>query len=330
MNRRRLLALAGATAAAWPCGSHAQERVRRVAILAPYTGPIAEPRITAFRARLAQLGWSEGRNLQIDHRWGLGEDLLSQYALELVALAPDVIITQTLGALRRVQSVNRSIPVVVATAADLVEVGAAESLAHPGGNVTGFGLPEFAIGGKWLELLRAVAPGVGRILYLYYRPAGGWSSSGRSPQEGYMAAIRESSPAVQVIRGPTPDAAGIADVIEAFAREPNGGLIVHPNPFTGEHRDLIVALAAKYGLPAMYPFRGFVEHGGLISYGIDLADRWRSVAGYVDLILRGTPPGDLPVQSPTRIELVINLTTAKALGLTVPPRLIAGADEVIR
>jgi putative tryptophan/tyrosine transport system substrate-binding protein len=317
--------LLGAAGAGWPLPVHPEEAVRRVGVLAPFVGPIAEGFIGAFRERLAQLGWSEKRNLQIHYRWDNRGGATREQAMELIALAPDVIVCQSNDAVRLLHGLNQTIPVVVSIAAGLVEMGVADSWAHPGGNITGFTLPEFSIAGKWLELLQAVAPSVRRILYLYYAD----SLQAQASHEYFMATLNVSASAVQVTPAPLRDVAQIADVIDAFARDPNGGLMVHPHPFTGRYRDLIVALAARYRLPATYPYRFFVECGGLISYGFDLVERWETVAGYVDMILRGVSPGELPLQGPTRIELAINLRTAKELGLAVPPRLLARADRIV-
>jgi putative ABC transport system substrate-binding protein len=311
-------------ALARPRGTRAAERMRRIGILMPFADNDAAglQRIAAFVERLQALGWSEGRNIRLDVRWGAGDEQLSRrYAGELLALAPDLIVVQSTQVLLALRAVDRTVPVVVANASDLVELGVADSLARPGGNVTGFTFAEHALGGKWVETLKTIAPHVTRVGTLH-------SIEGAS----YFPAVKAAGPGfgVEVIALPVRDAAGITDVITAFAREPNGALIVHPGPLTGIHRRLIIALAAKHGLPAIYPYRGFIDQGGLVCYGIDLLELWRSSAGYVDLILRGARPADLPVQSATKIELIINLRTAKALGLAVPPRLLARADEVIQ
>ena len=321
LNRRRLLALVGGAAIGRLRAAHADERMRRVGILAPFTGPLAEPHMAAFRERLAQLGWSEGRNLQIDGRWQTGDGLTEALARELVALSPDVIVSQSMQALRLLQAVDRTIPVVAAQVGDLVRWGMVDNPGHPAGNVTGFTLAEYSIGGKWLEWLEAIAPRTARVAYIHYPGF-----------RGFLSAInaRASDLRVEVTTAPVRNAADITAAIDAFAREPNGGLIVNPHPVTGAHGDVIIALAARHGLPAMYPYRAFVEAGGLISYGTDPVEHRRRAAGYVDLILRGARPADLPVQSPTKIELAINLRTAKALGLAVPPRLLAGADAVVQ
>jgi putative ABC transport system substrate-binding protein len=293
--------------------------MRRVGVLIPLNERGARRRVAALQEGLGKLGWIEGRNIQIELRWsGADEELSRQYALELVALAPDVIVLQSTQALRAVRSVNRDVPLVIGNASDLVEMGVVDSLAHPGGNTTGFTFAEFSISSKWLELLKAIAPHLVRVLNVHHPSSAGF----RPAIEASAAAF-----AVQVMAAPVRNSAEIASAIAAFAREPNGGLIMHPHPVIGD--DLIIRLAARHGLPAMYPYVGFVESGGLICYGIDWMERWRSMAGYVDLILRGTRPADLPVQSAAKIELAINLRTAKALELTVPPRLLARADRVI-
>jgi putative ABC transport system substrate-binding protein len=331
VNRRQLLVVLAGMASARARTAHSAEQIRRIGVLAPYIGSLAEPRIAAFRTALAQLGWSEGRNLKIDYRWNERNEELSQDRVrELMALTPEVIVSQTSQALQLLSAIDRTLPVVVANAADLVELGIIDSLAHPGGNVTGFTLPEFSIAGKWLELLRAIAPGIRRVLNIYYYPA---SSLGhRDPHMGFVAATRAGAApfGIEVVEAPVRNGSDIADAIEAFARAPNGGLIIHSHATISEHRQRIIALAASHALPAIYPYRHYVEQGGLMCYGINLVERWRSVAGYVDLILRGARAGDLPVQSTSRIELVINLKTATTLGLTVPPRLLAGADTVIQ
>jgi putative tryptophan/tyrosine transport system substrate-binding protein len=323
MNRRQLMALLYGAAAARPNAVCSAERIRRVGFLMPLApdDPFGHARVAAFREQLGRLGWTEGRNIEIDVRWTSGDETLSQrFARELVALAPDVLAAQSTQALLALRSIERAIPIVVANAADLVQLGVVESLAHPGGNVTGFTFAEFELGGKWVEALKAIAPHLAHVGALH-----------DSKEDLYFRATKTAAPAfgVEVVDLRASDAAEIRDAITTFAREPNGGLIVHPGPLTGIHRKLIVALAATHGLPAVYPYRSFMDVGGLLSYGIDLVDMCRRAAGYVDLILRGARAADLPVQSAPKLELLINLRTAKALGLVVPPRLLARADEVI-
>jgi putative ABC transport system substrate-binding protein len=331
MKRREFITLIGG-AAMWSRTARAQsEPMRRVGVLAPFTSEAQQTRIAAFREELARLGWSEGRNLRVDYRWGgASAEFDEDQARELLALAPEVIVSQSTRALRLLSTANRNLPVVVANAADLVEMGMVESLAHPGGNVTGFILPEFSIAGKWLELLRAIAPRIRRVLNIYYAVRVANGERANAP-ERFVAATKASADpfGIEVLEAPVRNAADITAAIESFARTPNGGLIVHPTPIAVAHRELLIALAARHGLPAMYPNRRSVETGGLISYGINLVERWRSAAGYVDLILRGARAADLPVQSTSRLELAINVKSAQALGLTVPPHLLAGADEVI-
>jgi putative ABC transport system substrate-binding protein len=297
--------------------------MRRVGVMIPFaeTEPQGRARLAALQEGLKLLGWFDGRNLHVDVRWSRNDRELDRKSLaELVALGPAVMVMPSPQASRRLHAINPGIPIVVANATDLVETGLANNLAAPGGFVTGFTLPEFSIGGKWLELLKAVAPGTARVLNIYH-----------PEQAGFLPAVESAAAAfgMQVQRAPVRNATEIKTAIDAFATGPNGGLVVHVHPVTGVNSALIVTLAAKHALPAVYPSRGFIERGGLICYGINGAERWRSAATYVDLILRGARPADLPIQSATKIELVINLRTAKALGLTVPPRLIAGADEVI-
>jgi putative ABC transport system substrate-binding protein len=317
------MTLFAGAALACPGIPRAAERLRRVGVLVPLTEGRGRRRVAAFQGELQKLGWAEGRNIQFDVRWTADDaELAGRYALELVALAPDAIVLQSLQAIRALRAATDTMPLVILADVDLVAMGIVDSLAHPGGNVTGFTLAEFSIGGKRLELLKAVAPDVTRALNIL------------PPRfDRYMPAIEASAAKfmVQVTQARVHNAAEITEAIETFGREPNGALIVHPDPVTtGAHPELLIALAAKHRLPAIYPYRGAVQVGGLMSYGFNWNERWRSAAGYVDLILRGARPADLPVQNATKIELVINLKTAKALGLKVPPRLIAGADEVIQ
>jgi putative ABC transport system substrate-binding protein len=327
MRRRQFITLLGG-AAAWPMIARAQQAVgvRRIGALMGLAaddpeGPI---RVTAFAQGLQELGWSVGRNMRIDYRWTSGEaDRIRRYAAELVALAPDVILTDGGSQVGPLQQATRTIPIVFVQIADPVGGGFVTSLARPGGNATGFSNFEYGFGAKWLELLKQIAPGLTRAAVLRdpVNPAG-------TGQFGVIQAVAPSF-GVEVSPVGLRDADEIERGVTAFARASNGGLIVTPSLLTALHRDLIIGLAARHRLPAIYPFHFYVTSGGLISYGPDNIDQYRRAAGYVDRILKGEKPGDLPVQTPTKFELVINLKTAKALGLTVPPSLLAIADEVI-
>ena len=328
MRRREFITLLGGAGAAWPLAARAQqdERVRRVSVLAYWTADDAEGhgRLAAFTQALAQSGWSEGRNLHIDARATANADELRRHAAELVALAPDVILaatgTATVAALLQT---TRSVPIVFATVIDPVGAGFVASLAKPGGNTTGFTIYEYSMSGKWLELLKEIAPAATRVAVLR-DPA---VASGI----GQFGAVQIVAPSLGVVVSPVDlrDTGEIERAIAAFARSPNGGLILTGSAMGIVHRDLIVRLAARHRLPAVYPGRFHVTAGGLISYGPDLIDQFRRAASYVDRILKGEKPSDLPVQAPTKYELVINLKTARALGLEAPPTLIARADEVI-
>jgi putative ABC transport system substrate-binding protein len=328
MNRREFIALVGGAAAAWPLVASAQqrERMRRIGVLMPLAAddPEGQVRITAFAQGLQELGWSVGRNLRLDYRWAAGDaDRLRTYAAELVALAPDIILasgTSTVGPLLRA---TRTVPIVFAGVADPVGAGYVGSLARPGGNATGFTTFEYSLGGKWLEVLKEIAPGVKRAAVL--------RDSALAAGSGQLGAIQAVAPSVGVEVTPVDvrDAGEIERAVVAFARSPNGGLIVPASGLVIVHRDLIIMLAARHKLPAVYYYSFFVTAGGLASYGPDPHDQYRQAAGYIDRILKGEKPADLPVQAPTKYELVINLKTAKALGLTVPPTLLARADEVI-
>jgi putative ABC transport system substrate-binding protein len=283
-----------------------------------------QARLAAFHQGLQQLGWTVGRNVQIDYRWGAGDaDRIRKFAAELVALAPDVILSTGSPSAAALQQATRTVPIVFVTVVDPVSSGFVDSLARPGGNITGFSLYEYSISGKWLELLKEIAPGITRAAVIRdpALTAGG----------GQLGVIQAVAPSVgaEVIPVNVRDAGEIERAITAFARSPNGGLIVTGSTLAAIHRDLIVTLAARHKLPAVYFQRYFVVAGGLISYGSGLVDQYRDAAGYVDRILKGEKPADLPVQAPTRYELVINLKTAKTLGLEVPHTLLARADEVI-
>jgi len=319
LKRREFITLLGA-AAAWPLAARAQqgERMRRIGVLMSLAAddPETLARVTAFVQRLQQLGWTVGRNVQIDYRWATGDAKdFREYAAELVALAPDIILAvSTLGVAALLQATaNRSVSIVFLQVADPVGSGFVESLARPGGNATGFTTYEYGTSAKWLELLKQIAPGTTRVAVL--RDPGSPSGVG-------------TSLGVELRPMNVRDAGEIERAITAFARSSNRGLIVTGGLAAG-HRNLVIALAARHRLPAAYPFRYYVTSGGLISYGPDTTDPFRRAADYVDRILKGEKAADLPVQAPTKYELVINLKTAKALGLEVPPTLLARADAVI-
>ena len=328
MRRRDFIKVVAGSAAAWPLAAQAQqpEPMRRIGVLMNRAANDAEgqARLAAFRQALEQLGWSEGRNMRIDIRWGEDKiDLEHKYAAELVALAPDVILASGTMSVAALQALSRTLPIVFAAVADPAGAGFVESLARPGGNATGFMLYEYSLGGKLLELLREIAPGVTRVAVL------------RNPTNPALlatfGAVRGAAQllGVEVSAVDTRGAGEIERGVAAFARSPNGGLIVMPGASASVHGALIVALAARYKLPVIYPFRYHATGGGLISYGPDYVEPFRPAAGYVDRILKGEKPADLPVQAATKFELVINLKTAKALGLDVPNTLIGRADEVI-
>ena len=328
IGRRELLAALGGTAVAWPLAARAQQadRMRRIGVLMPTASDDQrfQANLAAFLQGLQQLGWTDGRNVRIDTRWGaLNADLMRKYAGELVALEPDVVMAPTSDVVSPLRQVTRTVPIVFATVADAVGAGFIESLARPGGNVTGFTAFEYALSGKWLELLKEIAPSVTRAAVL--------RDSAIVAGIGQFAAIQAVAPSLGVELRPVDlrDAGEIERAITAFAQGANGGLIVTGSASAITHRNLIVALAARHKLPAVYYGRYYVTGGGLISYGPDLIDHYRRAAGYVDRILKGEKPADLPVQAPTKYELVINMKTARALGLEVPATLLARADEVI-
>jgi putative ABC transport system substrate-binding protein len=286
--------------------------------------PEGQDRLAAFAQGLQELGWTDGRNVQIDHRWGAGDaDRTRRYAEELVALAPHVILASGTSTVAPLQRVTRTVPIVFANVVDPMGAGFVASLARPGGNVTGFTPFEFGLSGKWLELLKQIAPHVTRAAVVRDTTQGSGTSQ--------LAAIQAVAPSFGVEVRPVDarDAGEIERDIDVFARGSNGGLIVTASGSAVVHRELIIELAARHRLPAVFPFRNHVASGGLICYGPDTIDQFRRAAGYVDRILKGEKPADLPVQTPTRYELVINLKTAKALGLDVPPMLLARADAVI-
>jgi putative tryptophan/tyrosine transport system substrate-binding protein len=327
MRRREFITLLGGTAATWPLAARAQQtdRIRRIGVFMNLAAddPEGQARNTAFVQALQQLGWTDGRNARIDTRWGTDAVSTRKYAAELLALAPDVILASASTATSALQQTTRTVPIVFVTVIDPVGAGYVESLARPGGNLTGFSLFEYGLSGKWPELLKEVAPGVTRVAVLRDAAVG----SG----VGQYAIIQAVAPSIGVELRPIDmrDAGEIERAVVAFARVPNSGLIVVGAPSLVVYRNLIITLAARHKLPAVYPFRYHVTGGGLISYGPNSIDPYRRAAGYVDRILKGEKAADLPVQAPTKYELVINLKTAKALGLDVPPTLLARADEVI-
>ena len=327
--RRKFIAALGGTAIAWPLGARAQQadRMRRVAVLDNRAAddPEGRARLAVFLQGLQELGWTDGRNVRIDYRWAAADaDRSRTYAAELVALAPDVILASASASVAALLQTNRTVPIVFVNVIDPVGAGYVASLARPGGNVTGFTLYEYSLSGKWLELLKEIAPNLTRIAIL------------RDPAVtagiGQFAAIQAMAPpsfGVELSPIDVRDAGEIERDVAAFARGSNGGLIVTASSGAIVHRELIIMLAARHRLPAVYPFRFFVTDGGLISYGPDPNDPFRRAAGYVDRILKGEKAANLPVQAPTKYELAINLKAAKAIGLTVPPSLFSRADDVI-
>jgi putative ABC transport system substrate-binding protein len=327
MRRREFIGLVGG-AAAWPVvAARAQqpERMRRVGVLMsqPAGDPLAQARYAAFLLGLQELGWTVGRNVQIEHRWDIDAADYRRNAAELVALAPDVILTTGGISMDPLLQATRTVPIVFVQVTDPVGAGYVESLARPGGNATGFIPFEFSISGKWLELLKEMAPGIKRVAVL--------RESALALGMGQLGAIQSVAPSFGVELRPVglAETSEIERSITAFARDPNGALILTVGPGAIRHREMIIGLAARHKLPAIYPYRFFATEGGLIAYGPDTIDPYRRAAGYVDRILKGEKPADLPVQAPTRYELAVNLKTAKALGLSVPPALLARADEVI-
>ena len=328
MPRREFITLLGSWAITWPFAAHAQqgERVRRVGMLLPATLDDSEypGLVKGFVERLQQLGWTDGRNVSIEIRWaGGGADANRKFAGELVAFAPDVIVAAGNTSAGPLLQATRAIPIVFAIVPDPVGAGLVDSLARPGGNATGFTSFSYDIGGKWLALLKEIAPRVTRVAVL--------RDSNLTAGVGQWSAVQVAAPSMGMEASPINlrDAAELEQAVSTFARHPNGGLIVTSSGMAISHRDMIIAQAAQHRLPAVYYSRGFVSAGGLISYGSDRVDQFRRAAVYVDRILRGDKPSDLPVQNPTKYELVINLKAAKALGLDIPPSLLATADEVI-
>ena len=321
------MTLLGGAAVAWPLAARAQqpERMRRIGALINFAEDDVEGqrRLAALRQALQEAGWEVGRNVRIDIRWAGDIEINSKYAMELLAFAPDVFLAGGAPTVRALQKATRTVPIVFTSSADPVGAGLVASLARPGGNATGFSSFDYSLGGKWLEFLKQIAPSVTRVAIL------------RDPDVpagiGQFAAIQTAAQYVGVELRPidTRDSAEIEQAMSSFTRQPGGGLIVTQNTSVLSHRKLIIGLAASHRLPTVYASRFFVAEGGLLSYGTNLSDNYRRAAGYVDRILKGEKPADLPVQNPTKFVLAINLRTAKALGLTVPPTLLARADEVI-
>ena len=322
MKRREFITLLGG-AAVWPLAARAQQGggMRRVGVLMAYAESDAEGQawVATFREGLQKLGWAEGRNIRIDTRWATPDvEAMQQFAKELVALQPDLILSQSTPTTAALLQQTRTIPIIFANIADPVGSGFVASFPRPGGNVTGFVLFEPTMAGKWLELLKEIAPRVNRVAFLFNPATAAYL-------EYYMNPFKAAAPSfgVEAIAAPVHDRSELESVFATQAREPNGSLIVMPDSFLNAHRVEITSLAARYRLPAVYPYRLYTKVGGLLSYGNDVFDNYRRAAGYVDRILKGEKPADLPVQAPTKYELVINLKTAKALGLDVPPTLLA-------
>jgi ABC-type uncharacterized transport system substrate-binding protein len=332
MRRREFITLLGGAAAApsvlWPLAARAQQGapVRRIGVLVPFAEdhPVGQARVAAFLQGLRQLGWTDGRNVRIDYRWSAGDaDRVRKSATELIALGPDVVMAFTSAAVAPLRQATSTVPIVFAVVADPVGAGYVESLARPGGNMTGFAAQEYAVSGKSIELLKEIVPRLTRVAVL--------RDSAIAAGPGQFGALQAVAPSFGIELRPLDlrDPGGLEHGIAAFARGSNNGLIVTGSPSATLHRDLIITLAARHKLPAVYYERFFVTAGGLISYGPDYLEHCQRAAGYVDRILKGEKPADLPVQAPTKYELVVNLKTARAIGLDVPPTLLARADEVI-
>jgi putative ABC transport system substrate-binding protein len=327
MRRREFITLLGGTAA-WPLAVRAQqrERMRRIGVLMSFgaNDPEAQSRAAAFENGLRQLGWVRGHNLGIEYRWADNPDVLRTYATELVGMAPDLILVNSTPAIAALQEQRQAVPIVFTQVTDPVGEGLVLNLAHPGGHVTGFTSFEFSIGTKWLEMLKEVAPRVMRVALIFNPETAPFAELFWRPVEAAAPSF-----AIVAISAGAPTFADLESMVDKFAREPNGSLMVLPDVSTLNYREALIGLAARHRLPTVYPFRIFAANGGLLSYGTDVNDVFRRVASYVDRLLKGADPGKLPVQSPNKYELVINLQTAKALGLELPPKLLALANEVI-
>ncbi len=329
MRRRELIILLGGTMAAWPVKSRAQpERMRKIGVLMglSQSDPEGPPRIAVFKQELQNLGWSEGKDLQIEYRWAAGDaDRITAYAKELAGAMPDVLIAHLTAATEALLLQTRTIPIIFVVAADPIGSGFVDSLSRPGGNVTGFTNFVPSLGGKWIEMLKEISPGIKRVALLFNPEvaAGGGSFYARPVQAAALALAVE--PTVALAR----NAIEIEKALDEVSHDAESGLIVMPDLFTTTHRELIVRLAAQHRIPAIYPYRYFATDGGLMSYGIEIVDLFRRTAAYVDKILRGARPSELPIQQPEKFEFVINLKTARALDLTVPRILLARADMLI-
>ena len=330
MRRREVISLLGGVAAAWPLTARAQQAggMRRIGVLMSLAvgDPVAHREIMALQQGLQELGWTDGRNIKIEYRWAAGDiDRMRTFAKELVGLQPEVIVARATPVADALARETRTIPIVFAQLSDPVGSGLVSSLAHPGGNVTGFTNVESSMSAKWLQLLKEIAPSVARVTFIF-NPA-------TAPTGGsfFLGPFEAAAPSlgVQAIVTSVQSAGDIEQAFGAAAREPGGGVIVMPDTFILGHRELVVGLAIRHRVPAVYPFTFWVPAGGLMSYGSDSPDLFRRAAAYVDRILKGAKPADLPVQAPVKFQLVINLITAKALGLDVPQTLLARADEVI-
>jgi putative ABC transport system substrate-binding protein len=329
MQRRQFITLIGGGAVSWPLAARAQQTgpIRRVGILIPFPDDreaMVKNYVSTFRQRLHELGWDDGRNIRFDYRFtGQVPERMRAGSQELIALAPDIIVVLANPAAAIVREATQTIPIVFVSVSDPIGGGFVTNLAHPGGNITGFQNFETAIGGKWLQVLKEIAPAVRRVAFVH--------SPEISAHVAFMRAAEAASNSLGMTVTPAGvrSAAEIESALRAFAKESDGGFIVAPSPFNTVNQALIIGLASELRLPAIYPFRYFAENGGLASYGFDTVQQHRGAASYVDRILRGEKPGDLPVQAPTKYDLVINLNTAKALGLDVSLQLEQRADEVI-
>jgi putative ABC transport system substrate-binding protein len=329
VTRRRFISLLGGAAAMWPLAARAQrpEKIRRVGVLMAYSESDREGQadVAAFREELQKLGWTAGRNLRIDSRWAaLDAEAMQRFAQELVALQPDLILSNNTPTTAAILQQTRTIPIIFASVADPVGSGFVASLSRPGGNVTGFVYLEPTMASKWLELLKEIAPRVNRVAFLFNPATATFFEYFLNPFKAAAASL-----GVEAVAAPVRDMSELESVAAAEARKPNGGLIIMPDPFTIDHGKEITLLAARYRLPAVYPWKFFAELGGLVSYGNNRLDNFRGAATYADRILKGAKASELPVQAPVKFELVINLKTAKALGLDVPLQLQQRADEVI-